>query len=209
MATDTAAILRNLLGFYDFRDKTVVAVGAGGGQLAGYATAARRVVAVDPDRSGLERLRDAACQLGVEAKFEFVAEPFDRCATEADVVLFEFSLHEMTDPAAALARAAALAPDTVVIDHVAGSPWAYCSDEDRKAEKCWNAAEEAGIAGRCVFETEQRFRDFDELRTRFLGQGAESRRRIESFRGEAAIEIPMIYAIARLTGSPRAVRTPS
>lgn len=51
MATDLSAIVRNLTAFYDFAGKTVVAVGAGGGQLAESARSMRHVVAVDRDPS--------------------------------------------------------------------------------------------------------------------------------------------------------------
>ncbi len=47
MTTGLAALLDNLLRFYPFDGKVVLAVGAGGGQLAGYGRAAKRVIAVD------------------------------------------------------------------------------------------------------------------------------------------------------------------
>ena len=40
MATDITQVSANLLSFYDFRDKVVVSVGAGGGQLIEYARSA-------------------------------------------------------------------------------------------------------------------------------------------------------------------------
>jgi 2-polyprenyl-3-methyl-5-hydroxy-6-metoxy-1,4-benzoquinol methylase len=47
MATDIGAIERNLQSFYDFQDKSVIHVGAGGGQLIGYAAITRSVLAID------------------------------------------------------------------------------------------------------------------------------------------------------------------
>ena len=65
MATDIAAIVRNLEAFYPFKDKAVLHVGAGGGQFIGYAVHAKRVVGVDPDPEAVDRLktavRDKAC----------------------------------------------------------------------------------------------------------------------------------------------------
>lgn len=49
MATDIGKVIDNLVSVYDFTDKTVVHVGAGGGQLIAYARSALRVIAVDPD----------------------------------------------------------------------------------------------------------------------------------------------------------------
>jgi hypothetical protein len=198
MATNVDAILKNLLDFYDFGDKTVIAAGAGGGQLAGYGCRARRVIAVDPDELAIERLADAAARLGIAERFSYVTGTIETCDARGDVVLFEFCLHEMADPAAALEHAAHLAPDIVVIDHLASSEWAYYGDEDEKAAKSWRAVEATAIAQRAVFETEQRFRDFEELNSRLLGQGAESVRRIQSFRGDTNLVIPMAYAIARI-----------
>ena len=53
MATDIAKVIANLASFYDFSNKSVVPVGAGGGQFIGYASDARHVVAVDPDTAAL------------------------------------------------------------------------------------------------------------------------------------------------------------
>jgi len=198
MATDVDAILKNLLDFYDFGDKTVIAAGAGGGQLAGYGCRARHVIAVDPDELAIDRLAGAAARLGIADRFSYVAGTLETCDARGDVVLFEFCLHEMADPAAALEHAVSLAPDIVVIDHVAGSAWAYYGDEDAKAATSWRAVEAAAIAERAVFETEQRFRDFEELNNRLISQGAESLRRIQRFRGDTDLVIPMVYAIARV-----------
>ena len=56
MATDIEAVERNLRSFYDFHDKIVVHVGAGGGQLIGYSEIARSVLAVDIDEQALSTL---------------------------------------------------------------------------------------------------------------------------------------------------------
>ena len=55
MATDIAAILRDLESCYDFTRKSVIHVGAGGGQLIGYAGRTRNVLGVDPDTAAAER----------------------------------------------------------------------------------------------------------------------------------------------------------
>jgi hypothetical protein len=198
MATDVEAILKNLVEFYDFGDKTVIAAGAGGGQLAGYGRHARHVIAVDPDELAIRRLADAVAHLGIADRFSYVTGTLETCDASGDVVLFEFCLHEMADPASALDHAFNLAPDIVVIDHLASSVWAFHGNEDEKAARSWRAVEAAEVAERAVFETEQRFRDFEELHNRLIGQGAESLQRVERFRGETNLVIPMTYAIARV-----------
>jgi hypothetical protein len=49
MATDINTIIANLMAFYDFRDKTVISVGAGGGQLIEYGRTAGKIIAVEND----------------------------------------------------------------------------------------------------------------------------------------------------------------
>lgn len=198
MATDIAQVLDNLLAFYDFSGKSVIAVGAGGGQLAGYGRVASRVVAVDCDQSAMDQLRKTVAALGVSDRFDYWAGDFLACDRPADVVLFEFSLHEIDDPAAAVSRAATLAPDIVVLDHEPGSPWSYYAAEDEKVGRSWRAVEAHPVARRVRYDTVQRFADFAALREKLHLQGEESFRRIEPYRDRLEIVIPMSYALALL-----------
>jgi hypothetical protein len=50
MATDYALMIENLLSFYDFNDKSMIAIGAGGGQFVAYGRAPR-----SRERRGHER----------------------------------------------------------------------------------------------------------------------------------------------------------
>lgn len=202
MATDTERILERLLAFYEFSGKTVVAVGAGGGQLAGYAATAKRVIAVDRDRAAMEQLREASGRLGLGERFEYWFGDFFACDTPGDVVLFEFCLYEMDDPAAALDKALTLSPEAVIIDHEPGSRWIFYGAEDEKAERSWRAIDTFPVIRRSRDDTEQRFRDYAELREKVRLQGDESFRRIERFRRMSDIVIPMSYALA-LVGRQR------
>ena len=49
-----------------------------------------------------------------------------------DVVMFEFCLHEMKDPVAAINHALTMAPTVLITDHWSGSEWAYVVDEEEK-----------------------------------------------------------------------------
>jgi len=196
MVTDVGRILDNLLAFYDFGGKTVVAVGAGGGQLAGYSRPAKRMIAVDRDPAAMDKLKEASQRLGLSDRFEYWSGDFCTCERQGDMVLFEFCLHEMDDPAAALGRAMILAPETVVIDHAPGSAWIYYGAEEDKVERSWRVVEAFPIIRRTGYATEQRFRNFRELHEKVSSQGDESLRRIEKFRGQSNIVIPMSYALA-------------
>jgi len=120
MATDIAKVIANLTSFYDFRNKSVVHVGAGGGQFIAYASDAYHVVAVDPDAAALEPLRAAIDRLGLGDRFTVRQAVFESLTDKADVVFFEFCLHEMNDPEAVLRHARTLAPEALVIDHAPG-----------------------------------------------------------------------------------------
>jgi len=196
MAADIAAILKNLSAFYDFSGKTMVAAGAGGGQFAEYGRWVRRVTAVDLDSKALETLRAAVARLGLNDRFAYWQGDFFDCAAAADVVLFEFCLHEMDDPVRAIAKALELAPDVVIIDHASGSPWSFCAAEDDKVSRSWRAVTGFSIERRAEYACEQRFADFSELETKVRPQGEESLRRIEPYRGRTEIVIPMAYALA-------------
>jgi len=101
MATDIAKVVATLTSFYDFRIKSVVHVGAGGGQFVGYASRARHVVAIDPD--------------------------------------------------AVLRHARTLAPETLVVDHVPESQWAWHTAEEEKAARSLAAVELAGVSADLLF----------------------------------------------------------
>ena len=198
MATDVAAVLANLLAFYKFDDKTMISVGAGGGQLAGYGRVARKVIAVDPDGAALAALAERTRALGIEDRFALLEKDFMAVSERGDVVLFEFSLHELPDPAAALAHATTLALDIVIIDHAPGSSWADDVDETEKVAASWAAVAARGTRRTEDYHAVQRFASYQELFDKVKSQGAEAIRRIERWRGCADITIPMAYRTALL-----------
>ncbi|HEX7253585.1 MAG TPA: hypothetical protein VF376_11940, partial [Thermoanaerobaculia bacterium] len=73
-----------------------------------------------------------------------------------------------------------------------------CAAEEEIVAAAWRA-----VAGRTVrrqqdYDATQRFADFAELEARLSQQGPESRGRIERYRGQTAISIPMPYRLALL-----------
>lgn len=198
MATDLDQIVRNLTGFYDFTGKTVVAVGAGGGQLVEYARAAGAVNAVDPDGAALERLATRLTEGGLADKFSVVQGDLLAVRPQGDVVLFEFCLHEIPDPSLALGHAAQLAPDVLVIDHAPGSPWMWCAAEEGGVEAGWAAVARRAIRRQLDIEAFQRFHAYTELAAKIARQGPTSLERIGSYRSQKTISISMPYRLALL-----------
>ncbi len=198
MATDYKRIIQNLFDFFDLSGRTIVAVGAGGGQFLEYGRLAAKVIAVDQDAEALGVLREKLAQAGLADKFALVQSAFLDFQEKADVVLFEFCLHEMPDPSAALAHARTLAPAVVVMDHWPGSEWAFMAAEEDKATEAWASIVSSRPERVVSFEASQVFSGFDELWQKVRSQGEISLARIERFKGLSDISIPMSYGFALL-----------
>jgi len=198
MATDIAVVLANLTGFYDFRNKATVHVGAGGGQFIGYAARARHIVAVDPDAVAIANLQVAIGAMGLGGRFTVRQEQFESVVDSGDVVFFEFCLHEMADPEGVLRHARGLAPETLVIDHAPGSRWAWYTAETDKVARSWAAVERGGIRREQDFSGLQRFADGEALLERVQSLGEPAVSRALAHTGPTPIEIEMTYRIALL-----------
>ncbi len=196
MATDIQAVLRNLSFCYPFRDKSVIHVGAGGGQFLGYASEARSVIAVDPEISAVERLRSALALVPFRDRFTVVHAGFGTNLGAADVVFFEFCLHEIPEPQIALRDAKLIAPDVVVIDHDPDSRWAWHTAETDKARNSWAAVETYPIRLNQRFTGLQRFADVLELLQKVGELGEPAIGRAKQMSNQAPIEIEMKYRIA-------------
>lgn len=198
MATDLQQVVLNLSAFYDLTGKTVVAVGAGGGQLVEYARPARHVVAIDKDVAALEQLDGRLAESRMTGKFTLLAGDLLEFRPTADVVLFEFCLHEMAEPGRALAHVQALAPDILVVDHAPGSPWEWYAAEDLDVAAGWKAVERLPIRRQETIQALQLFGEYAELEAKLASRGATSMERIARHRGQNAISIPMPYRLALL-----------
>jgi hypothetical protein len=196
VATDIKKIISNLFAFYDFTDRIVLSVGAGGGQFVEYGRAARGVIAIDQDLAALEKLHESVAAAGLDEKFTIVHSDFLSSDVKADVVLFEFCLHEMPDPAAAVRRARTLAPEVLILDHAPGSDWSAAAAEDEKVAHLWADFSMSAFRKVQTYHAVQKFGDYDELFQKVKGQGEVSLERIQRFRNERDIVIPMIYRFA-------------
>ena len=195
MATDYLSLSRNLSRFYDFADKVVLYVGAGGRQLLDPAVRFRKWLAIDKDAAALRKLKAEITAKGLQDSVEVIDASFEEVAFPGDVVCFEFCFHEMDDPAAVLTHAKTLAPDIVVYDHSVGSDWIYLGAEEDKVVRSAAAMERFGIRRRERFLAEQRFGSFDELLAKVASQGATAIERAQRFAGASEIVIPMAYEL--------------
>lgn len=200
MAADYKKMVADLLAFYDLGDKTVLSVGAGGGQLIEYGRTARRVLALDSDARALEKLHENLEAAGLEDRFEPVLGDFFAIDLKADVVLFEFCLHEMADPGAAVERARGLAPAVVAFDHWPGSVWSFLGAEEDKVAAGWAALRRFPVTKTQKHETVQVFGGYEQLYQRVKGQGETSLARIAAYKGQTDIRIPMPYGLALIEG---------
>jgi hypothetical protein len=187
LAADYQKLAETLTRFYDFTDKTVLYVGAGGRQLLDPAVKNRRLIAIDRDAGSLAGLN-----------IEAVAADFEEVRLAGDVVYFEFCLHEMPDPLRALQHARTLAPETVVFDHSPESEWIFLGAEEEQVRRSTAAMIEFGIRRRVTFQTEQRFQEYAELIAKVSPQGELALERARRFEGATGIEIPMCCELVLL-----------
>jgi len=198
VTVDIRQVVEYLRGFYDFTDRVLIAVGAGGGQFLDVYREARKILAVDRDPEALLRLGEAVAARGLNGRAELMQADFSEITSHAEVVLFEFSLHEMPDPAQALLHARSLAPEVVVFDHAPGSEWTHYIVEEEKVRRSTEAMERCGIKRRSTFRGEHRFEDHAELLARVASQGPTAVARIARFREQRSIVIPLVYGAALL-----------
>jgi len=198
MATDIKQIVNNLLNFYNFSDKTITTVGAGGGQLIEYGRTSKSVYAVDNDDKALDMLRINLLKAGLTDKFSIIHSDFYKIHLQSDIVLFEFSLHEIDNPESALKHAQTLAPNIIILDHLPDSEWAFLADEKEKVSRSWAAIESSQIKKIQKYSTTQIFQNYEELKTKLEVQGENSMARILNYQLQTDISIAMTYGIVLL-----------
>lgn len=201
MASDLAAIHRNLESFYKFADRSVIHVGVGGdGALTGYAARARSVLGVDPDPAGIARLEESIQERSLEQRFTVFEGEIAAVEQRAELTLFEFCLHEIEDPTAALEHARSLSSEILVIDHLAQSPWSWYTSETEKLERSWAAVRKQSVLRETTCDAVQLFADFAELEAKLRILGEPTLTRIQKLRDQSNITIQMPYGMALVAG---------
>jgi tRNA A58 N-methylase Trm61 len=196
MATDIQKIIQNLRSVYDPEGRTIIVVGGGGGQFIEYGRRAARVLSLDSDAEAIRLLRENLKKAGLEDRFTPLLGDFFEARLKGDAVLFEFCLHEMPDPQAAVRHARTMAPDILVLDHWPDSEWSFYTAESEKAAASWAALQSFRLRAKRKYDGVHVFNDYDELRRKVQPQGDLSLARIEKFRSEKNIAIPLSYGIA-------------
>ena len=181
----------NLLDFYDFNNKIILAVGAGGGQIIEYGFKARKIIAIDNNEEAINKLHNKLLQTGLSDKYSIIHSDFLQTTLTGDLVFFEFCLHEMIDPRIAIEHAFKLAPEILIADHCPGSEWAFITDEDKKISRSWNELGLYNIKTIRRYNTFQFFTDYDELLQKVKGQGMNSINRIKRYKNKKNISISM------------------
>ena len=192
---DRAELGANLTGFYDFRAKSVIYVGAGRGQLLGPASGAAMVTAIDRDPDSLQGFRAEAATKWAGIPIRFIPHNFATVDVRGDVVYFEFCMHYMEDPEATLRHARTLASDIVVMDHLPTSKWVYYWAGEGAVSRSAGAIESFGVRRKSVHTAEQRFEDWNALATRLSEEGEESKRRVLELKGTRDIRMRMDYCL--------------
>jgi tRNA A58 N-methylase Trm61 len=196
MATDIKKIINSLLEFYDFGNQVIISVGAGGGQFIEYARPSRKVIAIDKDDEALKMLEENLKTAQLSDKFTLIHSDFLQVEQKGNVVMFEFCLHEMKSPKAAIEHALLMAPDVLVCDHWLDSQWAYVVDEQEKVASSWQAIQSYALKRFQRYETIQSFKDYDEVYQKVKVQGAHAISRISQYKDRKDFTIPMTYAFA-------------
>jgi len=205
MSTDLQAMVKKLCEFYDFTDKVVVSVGAGGGQFYEYAFPTWHVIAVDHDIWCLERLKESLLKEGILDGFTLVHSDFYEFKAEGDLLMFDYCLHEITDPEKAIHHALTMSARILINDHWPDSEWAYIANEEVKVKKCWEAIEKFNIQKIQRYEAFQFFHDYEELFQKVKGQGSNSIQRIQKYKGKKDIKIPMSYVFVLIERTEKVI----
>jgi len=196
MAVDIKQMITNLLEFFDMTNKTIISVGAGGGQFIEYGRNVNRVFAIDCDETALELLNENLLKSGLTNKFTLIHSDFYLANQKGDVVIFELSLHDLSDPALAIKHALTLAPKVLILDHWVSSEWVYVIDEKEKVTRSWAALEAFDFKKFQQYDTFEFFEDYEELYEKIKGQGETAISRIEQFKDKKQFTIPLSYALA-------------
>ena len=195
MVVDRAELSANLAGFYDFRGKSILYVGAGLGQLLRPSSGVKSVVAIDRDPESLNGFRSEAETQWAGIPIEFIPRAFETVEAKGDTVYFEFCMHYMEDPAGTLKRARSLARDIVILDHLPDSEWVYYWAGKEAVSRSIRAIESFGIKRRKALQAEQKFEDWQALATRLAEEGEESKRRVLALKGASDIRMRMDYCL--------------
>jgi len=166
MATYLDKMKQDIAEFINCSSKSVLIVGAGGGKLFGYTDSAKKVYALDCNNKALDKLKELIPLSEQGNKYELICDYFENVNTKVDIVIFEFSLHEIPDTYNALKHAKDLAKRVIIAEHAADSEWICLAQEDQNVKKVEEALKRFEIKKVNEYVTGKEFRDIDDLKTK-------------------------------------------
>jgi hypothetical protein len=199
MVLETQHILKNLMEFYDFRNKVIISVGSDGMQLVGYGRTAKYVIAINSIPDASESLNDIVRYNNLEDKYKIVTGNFPDMNVKGDVILFEFSLHKMNNPSEILEKSLSRAIDVIVLDHWIDSEWVYYTGGEVKVFEEWKAIRSLSPVKSKSFSCLHLFPKYEDLENKLMHYGTIGQERIHSFKNKTNITIVMHYNIALLS----------
>ena len=205
MAADYQQMAQNLRQFYSFSGKEVLAVGAGGGPLTDLVLESRKLIVIDKDSAAIRQWEARVVAEKLQDRVDVIRADFCETSPRGDVVYFEFSLHEMSDPGQALRHALTLAPEVLIFDHLPDSEWAFHAAEEDRVRRSTEVLAGFACTRHQAFHTEQRFPKYQQLLEKVSCQGELALQRAERYRGTTDIAIPMTYGLTLLDSETRAV----
>lgn len=195
MGADINKIINNLNEFYNLTDKKIIHVGIGKGLFTGYSNLAKKVFAYDNNPDIEKDLLSKLQNENTIDRYVIRISDFSDCKDNADLVFFEFCLHEIENPNEALEFAKGISNNILIIDHSKFSKWSYYTLESDKLEKSWSAINNFEYKKHKAFDEYQFFNDFSELKDKLSVLGDECMKRIKEFENESNIKIYMPYEI--------------
>jgi SAM-dependent methyltransferase len=198
MAVNSIELINNIDSFIDFSNRSVLIIGAGGGQLVGYAANAKQIIAVDNDENSINQLRERVSKTMLKDKYSYIVNDFFNVTCKADILVFEFSLHEIPDIKKAIEHGKELAPQVIVFDHCKESEWLYIVQEEGKIENEDNILEKMNVKKAKQYSIMQSFNEYEDLKRKVVIQGEESIKAIHKYITTKNIEIDMKYKLVEI-----------
>ena len=166
MATYLDKMKQDISEFIDCHRQTVLIVGAGGGKLFGYTDSARKIYALDCNKEALDKLNEIIRECDQGNKYELICDYFENVTTNVDIVIFEFSLHEIPDTYKTLKHAKSLATRVIVAEHTSDSEWICLAQEDQNVKRVEDGLSKFNIKKSNEYITGKEFKDLDDLKSK-------------------------------------------
>ena len=199
MSTYLDKMKQDISAFINCYGQSVLIVGAGGGKLFGYTDSARKIYALDCNKEALDKLKEIIPECDQGNKYELICDYFENTTTKVDIVIFEFSLHEIPDTYKALKHAKSLGNRVIVVEHTSDSEWICIAQEDQNAKRVEDGLNKFNIKKANEYITGKEFKDLDDLKCK-LGYKIDDTLPciFENYRNKKNYVVEMKYRISEI-----------